>query len=179
MSNILKNTKVYLAGNMEHTDDSVNWRNYMAYNLKEMDIKVLSPLDTMFINQNGETDADRCRLKRERQLENYEYVAEYMKGIVQKDLRLIDLSDYVIVNMEIKKPTFGTIHELVIAIQQKKPVFLAVGDKRDCPLWLLGIVNPKYIYNNIDEILSMIRKIDSGDREIDIKRWRLLLPEHR
>jgi len=177
--NILKNTKVYLAGNMEYTDDSVNWRAYVASELNNLDIKVLSPLDTIFINQNSETDEDRERLKTARENGQFEIVSEYMKGVIQKDLRLIDLCDYVIVNLEVKKPTFGTMHEIVIATQQKKPIFLSVGDKTKCPLWLLGLLKPNYIYNNVDEILDMIHQIDSGKKEIDISRWRLLIPEYR
>ena len=177
--NILKNTKVYLAGNMEHTDGSVEWRDYVSKKLSQMEIKTLSPLDTVFVNQNNESEEDRLKLKVARSNEDFDYVSTYMKAVIQKDLRLIDLSDFVIINLEISKPTFGTIHELVIATQQKKPVFLSVGDKKMCPLWLLGLLKHNYIYNNLDEILSMISKIDSGEKVIDIKLWRLLVPEYR
>jgi len=179
MSNILKNTKVYLAGNMEYTDDSKDWRRYVTKELEKLDIKVLSPLDTMFMFQNNEGEEDRKRLKLAREMGDYDYVSNYMKGVVQKDLRLIDLSDYIIVNLEIQKPTFGTMHEIVVADQQKKPIFLVVNNKANTPLWLLGLLKPQYIYNNIDEALEMIRRINSGVKDIDLRRWRLLLPEYR
>jgi len=179
MKNILKNTKVYLAGNMEYTDDSANWRKDVTDKLEKLNIKVLSPLDTMFMFQNDEGDEDRKMLKSARENEDYEYVHNYMKGVVQKDLRLIDLSDYIIVNLEIYKPTFGTMHEIVVADQQKKPIFLVVNNKQHTPLWLLGLLKPQYIYNNIDDAIEMIRKIDSGEKQIDLRRWRLLLPEYR
>jgi len=179
MKNILKNTKVYLAGNMEYTNDATNWRSYVAKELEKLEIKVLSPLDTMFMFQNNEADEDRKKLKLARENEDYEYVHNYMRGVVQKDLRLIDLSDYIIVNLEIQKPTFGTMHEIVIADQQKKPIFLIVNNKKQTPLWLMGLLQPHYIYNTIDEALEMIKKIDSGIKPIDLRRWRLLLPEYR
>jgi nucleoside 2-deoxyribosyltransferase len=179
--NILNNTKVYLAGNMENCSDDYasGWRSYVAESLKDLGIKCLSPLDTMFINQPLETEEHRKLLMQYRQNEQYDSVSEYMKGVVQKDLRLIDLSDFVIVNLEISKFTCGTIHELVVAIQQKKPVFMAVGDKKKCPLWLLGTLNHNYIYNHIDEILKTIQDIDSGKHTIDLRKWRLLLPKYR
>ena len=36
-----------------------------------------------------------------------------------------------------------------------------------------------YFYNDIDEVLDMIRKIDSGEKKIDSDRWRLLRKELR
>jgi nucleoside 2-deoxyribosyltransferase len=179
MKKILNNTKVYLAGNMEFTSDSVGWREYATNRLRKLNIKTLSPLDTVFVNQLNETADDRERLKSLRQSEKYDEVSEYMRSVVKKDLRLIDLCDIIIVNMEVMRPTFGTMHELIIAIQQKKPVFLSVFDKKQCPLWLFGIIKPEYIYNNIDEILDTLEKIDSGEIDIDVRRWRLLLPEYR
>ena len=74
MKNILKNTKVYLAGNMEYTDDSANWRKDVTDKLEKLNIKVLSPLDTMFMFQNNEGDEDRKMLKSARENEDYEYV---------------------------------------------------------------------------------------------------------
>lgn len=179
MKNILKNTKVYLAGNMEHSDDSVNWRDYLKSELNKLNIRTLSPLDVVFINQQTESEEDRTRLKKMRSIGNLDEVSSYMRLVVQKDLRLIDLSDFIIINLEVNKPTFGTLHELIIATQQKKPIFLSVGDRNSCPLWLLGIIKPKYIYNNIEDILSIIRDIDSGKKEIDVNRWRLLDERYR
>lgn len=177
--NALRDTRVYLAGNMEYTEDCVDWRDYVKTKLSDVGIKVLSPLDTTFVDQKTESHDDRERLKRNRESGNLLAVHEYMRQVIQKDLRLIDLSDFVIVNFEIQKPTFGTMHEIVIADQQKKPIFLIVNDKSKTPLWLMGLLKPHYIYNNIDEALEIIKKIDSGVKEIDLRRWRLLLPEYR
>jgi len=177
--NVLKNTKAYLAGNLENTVDSQNWRTYVSDKLSVRGIKSLSPVEMTLVNQVGENDEDRLRLKKERSEGKYDEVSSYMKTVVQKDLRLIDLSDFLIINLELSKPTYGTTHELVVATQQKKPIFLSVGDKRECPLWILGIIKHKYIYNNVDEILTMIYQIDSGIKKIESSNWRLLLPEFR
>jgi nucleoside 2-deoxyribosyltransferase len=175
MTNILKNSKVYLAGNMEHTDGAEGWREFVKNRLSPIGVNILSPIDTKFLGYPIESKEDIVRMKRERSEGNLESVSDYMKSVIRKDLRLIDLSDFVIVNMEVLKPTFGTMHELVIAGQQKKPIFLSISEgKRECPLWILGLVNPKFIYNNVEEVVDTILKIDRGSIELNLERWRLL-----
>jgi nucleoside 2-deoxyribosyltransferase len=175
VTNILKNSKVYLAGNMEHTAGAEGWREFVKEQLSPIGVNILSPIDTKFRGYPVESREDILRMKQERSNGNLELVSEYMKRVIRKDLRLIDLSDFVIVNMEVLKPTFGTMHELVIAGQQKKPIFLSVSEgKRECPLWILGLVNPKFIYNSIEDVVETVLKIDNGSIEMNPERWRLL-----
>ena len=53
------------------------------------------------------------------------------------------------------------------------------GGKAKTPLWMLGMLPHKYIYNSVDEILDMLYAIDSGSKPIDSDRWRLLRKEYR
>lgn len=179
MANILKNSRVYLAGNLEHSDNPDSWREKVHRELSPLSIKILDPTKKVFENQVLETKEDREHLKYLREQGYLGAVREYMMGVVQKDLRQIDLSDFVIFNIEVEKPTFGTNHELIVSIQQKKPIFVAVGDLKKIPLWFLGIIKPQYFYNNVDEIIQKIKSIDSGETVIDSDRWRLLNQELR
>ena len=43
----------------------------------------------------------------------------------------------------------------------------------------VGMVPPKYIYNNVGEIFETIKRIDSGEKIMDSDRWKLLKPEFR
>ena len=62
----------------------------------------------------------------------------------------------------------------------KKPVFVSMeGGKSNTPLWMLGMFPHKYIYSSIDEITDMLYAIDSGEKEIDSDRWRLLQKRFR
>lgn len=178
---ILQGTRVYLAGNLEYNteENARNWRDFLAEELGILGIKTLDPTLVVFEGQPHETEEVRQWLKDARQEEKFDEVVNYMIPVVQKDLRQIDLSDFIIFNICVDAPTFGTIHELVIAIQQKKPVFISVGDKKKVPLWLLGIVPHRYFYNNVEEILEKIKQINSGEEEIDSDRWRLLIEELR
>ena len=62
----------------------------------------------------------------------------------------------------------------------KKPIFISMeGGKSKTPLWMLGMLPHKYIYNSVDEIVDMLFAIDNGSKEIDSDRWRLLRDEYR
>jgi nucleoside 2-deoxyribosyltransferase len=175
VNNILKNSKVYLAGNMEHTSGAEGWREFVKNRLRPSKINILSPLDTKFLGYPLESREDIVNMKQERARGNFKMVSNYMKNVIRKDLRLIDLSDFVIVNMEVLKPTFGTMHELVIAGQQKKPIFVSISEgKKECPLWILGLVDPEFIFDNIESVVDVILKIDDGSIKMDFERWRLL-----
>jgi len=39
--------------------------------------------------------------------------------------------------------------------------------------------NPKYIYNSLDEIINVLKDINSGKESINNDKWRLLKPQFR
>ena len=53
------------------------------------------------------------------------------------------------------------------------------GGKKNTPLWIMGMIPHHYIYDSVSEIVDMIKNIDSGNKEIDSDRWRLLRKELR
>ena len=64
---------------------------------------------------------------------------------------------------------------LVTAVRMKKPIFISMeGGKVKTPLWIMGMIPHNYIYDSIEEIMEMIKQIDSGEKKIDSDRWRLL-----
>jgi len=176
---VLAGTKTYLAGNLEYSDESLSWRDLVETELSNLEIICLSPIKRTFDKQMVETKEDRERLKLIRQNGEWDEVASYMKEVVKKDLRLIDLSDFVIFNFEFEKPTFGTMHELVVAEQQRKPIFVTCRDLKLVPLWIMGLIDKKYFYRSITDVIEAVRKINSGEQSIDSDRWRLLREELR
>lgn len=177
--NLLKDTRVYLAGNLEYCSDTENWRDKITKELNAIGVKVLSPTKVMFVDQPAETPEFRAQLLKNRAEGNFEEVETYMRYVVQRDLRAIDVVDFCIFNFEIDKPTFGTVHELVMAIQQQKPVFVCVQDRLRCPLWILGLVSHKYIYSTVDDAMAEIQRINDGTTSINLKKWKLLDPAIR
>ena len=180
MSGVLDKTYTYLSGGMEYTSDGRTWREVATATLKEMGVKVFDPYHKPFTNSKEETPEVHKELILNRDTENYEPVAGHMKKVVADDLAMVDRSDFLIVYINPSTPTFGTTHELVVAVQQKKPVFVFVeGGVKNTPLWLLGVLPTRYFYNSLDELLEMLQGIDSGAVEIDSSRWRLFKKEYR
>lgn len=64
MTNILKNSKVYLAGNMEHTAGAGDWRKFVKEKFSPIGVNILSPIDTKFLGYPVESREDILRMKR-------------------------------------------------------------------------------------------------------------------
>lgn len=177
--NILWRTRVYTVGAMQYADGQ-NWRKKVTDRLNPLGITVFDPYHKPFVNEIREDEQAREDLKKWMEDGEYDKVAERMKQVRSDDLRLCDVSDFAIVQVIPKVASWGSAEELVTFVRMKKPVFMFVeGGKHLAPLWCLGQLPHKYIYNNVEEVLDTIEKIDSGEIKIDSKRWRLLKPEFR
>ena len=103
-----------------------------------------------------------------------------MKEIRIYDLNLVDRSDFIIAHIIPDVASWGSAEELVTANRAKKPIFLSIeGGKSKCPLWILGMIPHRYIYNSLEEIILTLKMIDIGELSIDSNRWRLLREEYR
>ena len=114
--------------------------------------------------------------------EQYDLVASRMKEVRGYDLRLCDVCDWFIAVIKPSIASWGSAEEITTVIREKKPLFLIIDDprgKRACPLWLLGVLPHKYIYNNLQEAIQTIKYIDAGIVKMSSDRWKLLLPELR
>jgi hypothetical protein len=76
--------------------------------------------------------------------------------------------------------SWGSTEEIVCANRMKKPVFVSVeGGKSKVPLWLAGMLPPYYFFDNVKNIVDLIKEIDDGRRALDNNRWRLLEKQYR
>lgn len=78
-------------------------------------------------------------------------------------------------------PTYGTMHEIVVARQQRKPVCVVwEGGKQYCSAWLMWLVGHENVFSTFDEMLTHLRNKASGEAPIDIQDWLLLdLDKHQ
>lgn len=179
MKNILNKTRTYLIGQMQYMNGAP-WREYVQEKLKEIGVVVFNPYDKPFINSRVENSETQSWLNSLMAEHKYDEVAEYMKLVRAEDLRLCDIIDFGFVFINPKFPSVGAWEELFWVNRQKKPIFCVIENgKQYTPLWLIGTIPHKYIYNSIDEALNVIYKINSGEKEIDSDRWRLLREEFR
>jgi hypothetical protein len=177
--NILNKTKTYLVGHMQYSDGS-SWRQSIRPTLEKLNITVFDPYDKPFIKDVDEGNEIRSKLKHLMQNREYEEVQKVMKEIRIYDLNLVDRSDFIIAHIIPDVASWGSAEELVTANRAKKPIFLSIeGGKKNCPLWILGMIPHRYIYNNLNEVLLTLKMIDNGELSIDSNRWRLLKEQYR
>lgn len=169
------------------------WREEMAKFLKGRNITYFDPYKKPFVNAVEEDEnthkalyaamekgQDMFGLESDGLIKGYDWVASHMKQVRSFDLSMVDRSDFIICYIDPSVPTFGTIEELVTAVRMKRPIFVVVeGGKSKTPLWVMGMLPHKYIYDTFEQVRDMLSKIDDGEVTIDSDRWRLLKPELR
>lgn len=177
--NLLFRTKTYFIGNLEFTDDWCSWRDSLSKHLSKIGIICLDPTKECFVNQIFESQDAQERLKSARSIGNLAFVKHYMKEVIRKDLRMVDVSDFLIFRITPDKPTFGSVHEFVHGCHARKPILILIEDKKTIPLWIAGLVDINLIFETEDELVKYLLDVDSGRQEIDHKYWKLFSEEYR
>lgn len=175
---ILWGTKYVVIGPMQYSDGQPI-RQKIFKKLSTIGMTGFDHYNKPFLFNSEEGDSTREELKHWMETEQYDKVTE-KRDIRLADLALIDYSDFVICYFDKRIPTCGTWEEFFWANRLKRPIFfINVGGKKETPFWVLWTIPHKYIYNDEDEVLDVLFKINKGEISIDSKRWKLLKPEFR
>ena len=166
--NRLKNQRVYLAGAMDRVPDRGNgWRDNITPFLESLGVTVFNPIKkpSSIGMEDSETHNYKIILKLNK---NYDELSELMKVIRSVDLRLVDISDFMIVNLDLDIHPCGTYEEIFWANRQKKPIIIhMMQGKQNAPDWLFGTIPHHMIFSSWDEIKEYLSGID---RHNDINR---------
>ncbi len=177
--NLLYKTKTYLVGHMQYLSGQ-NWREEIANKLKKINVICFNPYKKPFVKDVAEDESSREKMNTWMQTMQYDKVVDKMKTIRSYDLNLVDRSDFIIAHLVPDVASWGSAEEIVTAVRMKKPIFISMeGGKTKTPLWMLGMLPHKYIYNSLDEIIEMLYDVDSGNKQMDSDRWRLLQKQYR
>ena len=177
--NLLEKTKTYLVGHMQYASGR-DWRTQVELELEKLNITTFNPYRKPFVKDVDEAEGAREKLHEDMENGFYSDVASYMTVIRSYDLNLVDRSDFIIAHLLPDVASWGSAEELVTAVRMKKPIFISMeGGKNKTPLWMMGMIPHNYIYNSIEEVLKIIKQIDSGEKTIDSDRWRLLRKDLR
>lgn len=80
---------------------------------------------------------------------------------------------------EMRVPTYGTLHEIVVARQQRKPVYVVwEGGKETCSGWLMWLVGHNNVFGHVDELITRLDNIAKGRTSYNAKDWLLLDLDH-
>ena len=179
MSNLLYKTKTYLVGHMQYLSGR-DWREEVTEKLAPLSITCFDPYKKPFVKDVEEDEASRIEMETWMKTKQYDRVSERMKTVRSYDLNLVDRSDFIIAHLVPDIASWGSAEEITTAIRMKKPTFISMeGGKSKAPLWPLGMLPHKYIYNSLDEVTEMLYAIDNEIKPIDSDRWRLLRKEYR
>lgn len=176
---VLAKTRAYTIGHMEYADGR-GWRNIVKSVLVPRGITIFDPYHKPFINTIKEDEETREQLAKWKAEGRFDDVAEVVREIRCPDLRLCDISDFIIGEIDPAIPSWGTAEEFYNSNRMKKPIYLSIiGGKSKCPGWIFGTIPHAYIFDNIEEVCRQIIAIDDGLVVPDPVRWRLLKPEYR
>lgn len=157
-----------------------DWRQEVTEKLSDLNITCFNPYEKPFMKDVEEDEASRIEMETWMRTKQYDRVAEKMKTVRSYDLNLVDRSDFIVAHLVPEVASWGSAEEITLAVREKKPVFISMeGGKAKAPLWMLGMMPHKYIYNSLDEIIDMLYAIDNGSKTIDSDRWRLLRKQYR
>lgn len=170
--NRLKNQRVYLAGAMDRVADRGNgWRDNISPFLESLGIVIFNPIKkpTHVGIEDETTHKYKLKLKQEM---NYDELSSVMKTIRSVDLRLVDISDFLIVNLDLEIHPCGTYEEIFWANRQKKPIIVhMVQGKKNAPDWLFGTIPHEMILSSWDSVKEYLIQIHSHAEIVTFNRW--------
>lgn len=171
----LQNCTCYLAGPITYTSDYRSWREEFKQLIKNDNINLIveDPIQKPDgLIQEEETLQREVKLLVEQ--EHWERLCVLMKKVVRTDLRMIDKADFVVAKIDRMTPTFGTMHEIAIASQQRKPVLLITeGGKKNVPPWLFGFLRTNEMFDSVKQCVEYLKQINEQTINID-DRWVLI-----
>ena len=162
----LRGPRVYLAGAMSYVDGTL-WRDAITPKLKARGIVVIDPCK----KPTDLADEDSGRFHALISQGFFRVVTDEMKIVRAVDIRLITISDFLIVDVDLNTYTVGTWEELTKVNAQEKPIIIRIEQgKNNTPPWLLAMIPHEMIFSTWDEVGRYLNYIDAGGED-DSGRW--------
>lgn len=174
MAGKLNGQRCYLAGPIDHSeDDGIGWRIEMTEWLAERGVMALDPTDKRTSNTIfNEIGDEQKNLGQLRELGRFHELRNAMKPIVLADLRMVEISDFLIVYLDPSVQMCGTWEELFVGLRQHKPVFVVVkGGKQKLNFWMFGRINPDFVFDSFEDVKNYLEEVDNETIRVDSSRW--------
>ena len=170
----LYGSRSYQVGAMDRVPDGgVAWRDNLKPFLNSLGIWVFNPCDKplrdidadVLAYETPEARASRAAAKQGGDLRR---VAREMKLVRATDLRMVDITDFIVVNIDINVHATGTYEEITTANRQRKPILVHVeGGVQNTPDWLIAMLGEKavddFTFNSWEELKTYLVTIDKVD----------------
>ena len=170
----LNNHRVYLAGPIDHVaDDGTGWRKSITPYLEKMGLTILDPTDKPTTQCKwNEVGEEKEHIQKLVDLKRWDELNQMAKEIVLVDLRMVEVSDFMICYVDKDVHLCGTYDELFEALRRRKPTLIVhKGGKKEMSMWLRGKVNHNFVFESFDELYSYLEALHDGTIEPDYTRW--------
>lgn len=163
--------RCFLSGPIDRVEDyGIKWRHDITSFLESLGIVVLNPMDKPI--KLGSEVEDRKIRKILTEKKNFKKMSKIMKEIRVIDLRMVDMSDFIIVKVDLDVHMCGTYEEISWANRIKRPILVwSCGGKEKLPEWLWGMVPREHVFNSIEEIKDYLKDVHTGKSVKKLKRW--------
>lgn len=155
---------VYLSGSIHDSETSgITWRNNVTPTLLKFGLTVLDPCKTT-LNAFSEINEDKETIKSLIKQEKFYKVKEKFFPILKKDLRCVDLAHFIIFMYQPSLKHVGTIHEIVMANIEKKPILMYYPkDELDYfNPWIACLIKPNHFFSNWEDMFNYLKDIDNN-----------------
>lgn len=174
--NRLKGQLCYLAGYIDDNPIKARiWRQDITKFLHNLEIGAFDPCDKAVLNakvsENEDFVMDINALKKEG---FYEEAQKRMREIVRLDLKMVDLSNFLILNINRNYHMCGSYSEFTYACMQRKPVFIYCEQGIEkISNWIWGLGDYEYFFDDWDKLKAKITQIATAEGIDDLdSKWR-------
>jgi len=170
--NRLLHSRGYLCGAMDRVaDGGEGWRIDLQQRLTHLGIFWLDPTHKP-IDIGIEDAKNRARVDQYKKEGLFKLSGECYKDVRHVDLRMVDISDFLVVNINLDVHACGTYEELFLANRQKKPVIIHMEQgKINTPNWLLATLPHEMIFSAWDEVIEYFQHVATGESVCTHNRW--------
>ncbi len=155
-------------------DHGVQWRDDLIPFLQNMGVVINNPANKpagLGAIETGDWKQQRVEAKLR---SDWDKVEEMMDPIVHVDLRLVDVSDFLIVNIDMEAKPSGTFAEMTMACLQRKPVIIHCAEgKAGVPDWWFGHAKHHMFFGTWDEVKWYLEHVNSAPAYETYGRWLL------
>jgi hypothetical protein len=171
--NYLNGKACYLAGAMQAcSDNGIGWRSEVVPKLESFGLTVYDPTNKV-LHSASEIGENKQHFRELILQEKWDELKSAFEPVMRYDLRCVDKSDFLVIAYTPQHPTVGTIHELVTANLQRKPILLKY-DKTDLDKfnpWIPVLVKTEHLFSSWESMFKYLDSVNLGN--IDMHMWTL------
>jgi hypothetical protein len=169
--NRLRGQRTYLAGPIDRCPNGgLTWRESITPFLTDIGVIVLNPLNKPTEIAKEDIDSRKVR-KALKANGDFDGMRAAMKPIRNVDLRMVDISDFLIVHLDLEVYPCGSIEEIVLANRQKKPIILHMQQgKNQVPDWCFAMFPHETMFGDWNELKDYLSGVNEGTAT-NTDRW--------